>query len=386
MTTTRHPTSRKLAMTFTALALTVHPLPAEQLAEASEEKSAPQPRIEVCFVLDTTGSMGGLIEGAKTKIWAIANEFISAKPTPDLRFGLVAYRDRGDEYVVKSTALTDDIDAIYAELTKFEAKGGGDEPESVNEALRTAIREMKWSGDGDVLKIIFLVGDAPPHMDYEQEVKYPELCEEAVKKGLIINTVQCGSIEDTTPIWKEIARLSEGEFTKLEQSGNMTVIATPMDERLAELNKELGETIIAYGDPEMRSSVLAKQAAAVAAPVSVSSDRLKFNEAKGKVVQGPGELIDALKAGEAKLDQVGAEELPEDLRRLDKSELAAEVERRRARREELQQQIASLSRERDNYIARQKSIAAKEGENADAFDEEIARIVRAQAARKGISY
>jgi Mg-chelatase subunit ChlD len=383
---TTHLRHHRIPFVVTVLAFAFQPLAAQKQNEESAQKSARKPRIEVCFVLDTTGSMGGLIEGAKTKIWAIANELIAAKPTPDLSLGLVGYRDRGDEYVVKSTPLTDDIDAIYAELTKFEAAGGGDEPESVNEALRTAIREMKWSSADDVLKIIFLVGDAPPHMDYEQDVKYPQLCEEAVKKGLIINTVQCGSIEATTPIWKEIAQRSEGEFTKLEQSGNMTVMTTPIDARLAELNEELGKTIIPYGDAETRSSVYAKQAAAVAAPASVSSERLKFNKAKRKVVQGKGELIDALETGEAKLEDLRVDDLPEDLRGLDEKELAAEVENRRARREELQKEIARLSHERESYIAEQKSIAAKKGEKADAFDEEIARIVRAQAARNGISY
>src|SRR5512140_2961024 len=91
--------------------------------------SKPKPRIEVCFVLDTTGSMGGLIEGAKQKIWSIANEMISAKPTPEIRIGLVPYRDRGDEYVTKTFDLTNDIDAVYATLRTFQAAGGGDEPE-----------------------------------------------------------------------------------------------------------------------------------------------------------------------------------------------------------------------------------------------------------------
>src|SRR5438132_1097405 len=82
-----------------------------------------KPRIEVCFVLDTTGSMGGLIEGAKQKIWSIANEMISTKPTPELKLGLIGYRDRGDEYVVKSFQLTDDIDSIYGHLRDFKAIG-----------------------------------------------------------------------------------------------------------------------------------------------------------------------------------------------------------------------------------------------------------------------
>src|SRR2546422_8267436 len=88
---------------------------------AKTETPRSKPRIEVCFVLDTTGSMGGLIEGAKQKIWSIANEMISAQPTPELKLGLIGYRDRGDEYVVKSFSLTDDIDAIYGHLREFQA-------------------------------------------------------------------------------------------------------------------------------------------------------------------------------------------------------------------------------------------------------------------------
>src|SRR5881227_4409215 len=173
----------------------------QQVFATNAPISHSKPRIEVCFVLDTIGSMGGLIEGAKQKIWSIANEMISAQPTPELKLGLIGYRDRGDEYVVKSFSLTDDIDAIYGHLREFQAGGGGDTPESVNEALAEAIHKMPWSGDKKVLKIIFLVGDAPPHMDYADGPKYPELCRIAAKKDLIINTVQCGSIAATTPIW-----------------------------------------------------------------------------------------------------------------------------------------------------------------------------------------
>src|SRR6266581_3034562 len=78
--------------------------------QAQPSGKSTKPRLEVCFVLDTTGSMSGLIEGAKQKIWSIANEMISAKPTPEIRLGLIGYRDRGDEYVTKVFVLTDDLD------------------------------------------------------------------------------------------------------------------------------------------------------------------------------------------------------------------------------------------------------------------------------------
>src|SRR5881398_2932297 len=153
-----------------------------------------KPRIEVCFVLETTGSMSALIEGAKQKIWSIANEITNAKPTPEIRMGLIGYRDRRDEYVTTAFDLTNDIDAVYGHLQDFRAAGGGDTPESVNEALHEAVNKMSWSQDRRVLKIIFLVGDAPPHMDYQGAPKYPEICQEAMRRDLIINTIQCGAI------------------------------------------------------------------------------------------------------------------------------------------------------------------------------------------------
>src|SRR3954470_8792571 len=103
---------------------------------------APKPKVEVVFCLDTTGSMGGLIEGAKQKIWAICNQVASGKPTPDLRVGLVAYRDRGDAYVTRVIDLTDDLDDIHKQLMGFRAEGGGDEPESVNQALDDAVHKV----------------------------------------------------------------------------------------------------------------------------------------------------------------------------------------------------------------------------------------------------
>ena len=261
-------------------------------------KTAPtpqsKPRIEVCFVLDTTGSMGGLIEGAKQKIWSIANEMISAQPTPELKLGLIGYRDRGDEYVVKSFSLTDDIDAIYGHLREFQAGGGGDTPESVNEALAEAIHKMPWSSDSKVLKIIFLVGDAPPHMDYPNGPKYPDLCREAAKKDLIINTIQCGEMAETKPIWQEIAKLSEGSYVGISQSGNVAVISTPMDKELSRLNERIGATLIPYGDSKLQAEVHAKYAMAASAPVSAMADRLSYNSKTGKAVQGRGELVDAL--------------------------------------------------------------------------------------------
>ena len=346
--------------------------------------SSVKPRIEVCFVLDTTSSMTGLIEGAKQKIWAIANQFISAKPAPELKFGLVAFRDRGDEYVVRSTPLTDDIDSIYAKLREFRAEGGGDLPESVNEGLDAAVREMSWSTDGGVLKIIFLVGDAPPHMDYVDGPKYPEVCREALRRGIVINTVQCGDIALTTPIWKEIAKLGEGEYMSIAQDGGMSVTSTPMDEQLAALNRRLGRTLVPYGEEKDRDVVRGKQALAEAAPAAAAADRLRFNASTGKSVQGGGELLDELAAGRIKPGEIDAAKLPAEISKLPAAARQAEIEKLKKERNEVQSEIAQVAQQRADYIAKEKSHFAVEGK-ADAFDARVGATLRTQAGKKGIA-
>src|SRR5437660_666544 len=372
----------KNTLTFLTLAIAIG---WSQTLNAKTQTSEAKPRIEVCFVLDTTGSMGGLIEGAKQKIWSIANEMISAKPTPELKLGLIGYLDRGDEYVVKSFQLTDDIDSIYGHLRDFKAEGGGDQPESVNEALAETIEKMPWSQDRKVLKIIFLVGDAPPHLDYADGPKYPELCRIAAKKDLIINTVQCGNIAETTPIWKEIAKLSEGSYAAIAQSGGVAVIATPMDDELARLNRKIGATLIPCGDAALQREVAAKQAFAESAPASAAADRLSYNAKTGKAIQGRGELLDALANNKVKLDDIDKKDLPKEFQKLTKQEMEVRIAKTRAERDSLQKEVQDLAKKRDAYIQAENKRLGEAGKG-DGFDEKVAETIHQQAERKGINY
>ena len=370
--------------TLSAIAAILIALSQSLLAKV-ESPNEKKPRIEVCFVLDTTGSMSGLIEGAKQKIWSIANEMISAKPTPQLKLGLVGYRDKGDDYVVRSFQLTDDIDAIYAHLHSFEAAGGGDTPESVNEGLAEAIEKMPWSQERGVLKIIFLVGDAPPHMDYADGPKYPDLCRVAAKKDLIINTVQCGNIVETTPIWQAIAKLSEGSYVAIAQTGNMAVVATPMDEKLGELNRRMGATLIPYGDKDLRRKVGAKQALAEAAPASAAAARLSYNAKTSKAVQGRGELLDALANGGLKLEAIDKDQLPDEFQKLSREEIKSRITQARKDRAALQKDIEELGKKRDAFIQAENKRLAAAGKG-DGFDEKVAQTIRQQGEKKGIKY
>jgi Mg-chelatase subunit ChlD len=346
---------------------------------------AAKPRVQVCFVLDTTGSMSGLIEGAKRKIWTIANQIIEAEPTPDLEVSLLAYRDRGDDYITTIFDLTNDMDAVYAKLASFSANGGGDGPESVNQALHEAVDKIAWSEGEDVLRLIFLVGDAPPHMDYEDDVKYLDTCGSARGKDIIVNAVQCGSMGGTTEIWQEIANATGGSYVAIQQDGGMTAIETPMDAELAKLNAALGETIIAYGSDDMRRGVHAKQSVSEGVAMEAAAARLSYNAAMDCVVQGGGDLIDALDQSLVTVDKLQLDWLPEDLQSLDSAQLIAHIDAKRAERNAVQMRINTLLTERQAHIDAERKRLAGEGKG-DAFDAKVLEILKEQAATKGLSY
>ena len=379
---------KKLALLLTAC-LILAPLAAKE-GEKKKGKKPKKETIEVCFVLDTTGSMGGLIEGAKQKIWAIANEILASEPTPNLRIGLIGYRDRKEAYVTQVHDLSDDIDDIYAKLMKFQAQGGGDTPESVNQALHEAVTKIKWNKSKKVLKLIFLVGDAPPHMDYQDDVKYPEICKMAVKKNLILNTVQCGNMASTTPIWKEIAKLAEGDYVAIAQSGGVAAISTPVDAEIAKLNRELGVTVVAYGRAELRDIVEEKLKNATEAKDEVAADRLSFLSFKSKAVaevsgveakgfssayvDGGGDLVDELASGRVDFDDVEQEKLSEKVREMSKEERKQYLEEQVAKRKELQKKLDELLTKRRDFVTAEKNRLAKSGKK-DGFDEKVSEII-----------
>ena len=240
-------------------------------------------RVEVVFVLDTTGSMADLIDGAKQKIWSIASTIVDTNPDADIAMGLVAYRDRGDQYVVQTTPLSDDLQGMYGKLTRLVADGGDDIPESVNAALDAAVSKMQWTPGGDVRRIVFLVGDAPPHMDYAQEKQYPAILKTARKMDITVNTVQAGDMPETTMVWKEIAQYGSGRFHAIPQSGGeVVVIISPYDDEILELQRELDGTVLPYGDHSMQKELRGKMSEKSAAAPSVQLDNSKYYSKRGK--------------------------------------------------------------------------------------------------------
>lgn len=346
------------------------------------------PKVDVVFVLDTTGSMGGLIETAKEKIWSIATTMASAQQTPEIRIGLVAYRDRGDSYVTKVVDLSADLDSVYATLMDFEADGGGDTPESVNKALYDAVHNMSWSQQDQAYQAIFLVGDAPPHMDYN-EVRYPEIVASALDKGIVVNTIQCGNIPSAVAPWTQIASLSHGEFFQVEQAGGAVAFTTPYDEEIAELSARLDDTRLYFGTEEekdkMRNKIAATEKLHDGSSIASRARRGAFNASAGGRANllGMNELVAAVTEGTVVLDELGEDALPEALKPMAPAEQQAFVAGLAEKRTDLQRQIKDLSADRNEFLAKKVDEA---GGLKDSLDQKLYDAVKEQAGEAGLEY
>ena len=339
-----------------------------------------QERVEVAFVLDTTGSMADLIDGAKRKIWSIASTIVDTNPDAEISMALVAYRDRGDDYVVQTTPLSEDIQGLYGKLVKLEADGGGDTPESVNEALQNAINDLKWSSGDHVKRIVFLVGDAPPHMDYEQERQYPRILKDAQDRDIIVNTVQAGDMPETTPIWKEIAQYGGGRYMAIPQSGgDVVVIISPYDDEILDLQGELDTTVVPYGRLEQREDVSRKMEEKAAAAPAVKLDNSKFyaKRALRKEVITGGDLIGDVRNKAVELDGIAEAEMPDELRDIPKADRKAWVAERLDKRAKMEARMSELIARRDAFVVEEQA-KTKTVKNVDSFDRAVEDTLKAQ--------
>ncbi|MES9972189.1 MAG: vWA domain-containing protein [Candidatus Thiodiazotropha sp.] len=365
------------------------PLPDPVQVPAVHTVNQESPKIEVVFALDTTGSMGGLIQAAKEKIWSIASTMAQAQPAPEIKMGLVAYRDRGDSYVTQLVDLSEDLDSVYATLMDFRAEGGGDGPESVNQALHDAVNKISWSQDEGAYRVVFLVGDAPPHMDYQDDVKYPQTIKLANARGIVVNTIQAGNSAPTRLVWNKIAQAGLGQYVQVSQDGNAVAIATPFDEKLAKLSRKLDETRLYYGSEKVREEKRRKMEAAdklhESASVESRARRATFNASRsGKSnLLGDSELVDDVASGRVELDSIDREHLPASIKAMAPQEQQAVISEKAQQRQTLQKEIDALSAQRKEYL---KQEVKKSGGAKGSLDHKLYSAIREQAERSGIHY
>lgn len=167
--------------------------------------------LDLLFIMDTTGSMGEEIARLKQTIEIINNNLAAMPAKPEIRFGMILYRDKGDDYVTKIIPLTSDLDGFQNELAKVEANGGGDTPEDLQSALDDAVNKIGWNKNG--IRLVYAITDAAPHLDYEQKFTYVDAAREARKKGIKIFSVGTGGLDlDGEYVLRQISQYTYGKY------------------------------------------------------------------------------------------------------------------------------------------------------------------------------
>lgn len=175
------------------------------------EAAPARTKLDVLFLLDATGSMGDEIGRIQQTIVSIADRIAALPQQPELRLGLVAYRDRGDEFVTRIYDFTPSVQEFQRTLLTVRAEGGGDDPESLNEALHQAVQGVNWASDA--LRLTFLVADAPPHLDYAQDFDYVQETRVAVARGVKIYPIAASNSDDQAEyVFRQVAQQTLASF------------------------------------------------------------------------------------------------------------------------------------------------------------------------------
>ena len=342
--------------------------------------------IELAICLDTSGSMDGLINSARQKLWTIVNDLAKAEPTPKLRVALLSYGNDGHNpengWVKVETPFTEDLDTVSQMLFGLTTNGG---TELVGRVVQTSLQELDWHPSAGTLRMIFVAGNESA--DQDEQVAARTICKEATERGIDVNSIYCVYGDDDSevrPGWRELARLGNGEFAMIDQNNGTVVIATPYDQTLIKLSGELNETYIPFG--AAGKAGCANQAAQDANAVQLNSANAASRAATkaGKLYSCWWDLVDATRNGQVDLAKVDEKDLPEDMRALTYEQRVAKVDAMQKRRTKLQSQINELDQLRQPLLT--KELARQATTNVGSFDLAIRSAIRTKAEAKGFTF
>jgi von Willebrand factor type A domain len=358
--------------------------------KSTKEAARQSPRIQMAILLDTSGSMNGLINQARTQLWKIVNELATAKrdgKTPRLEVGLYEYGKssipKSQGYLRRIVPLTDDLDKVSEELFALKTNGG---EEYCGMVIQAATSGLKWSASNGDLKMIFIAGNEP----FSQgPVDYKVACAAAIKKGITVNTIHCGpKAVGVRTGWQHGAQLADGSFSNIDQNRQVAAVTTPFDAKLNKLSSRINSTYVAFGKKPERAARRQRQVrqdklAAKAAPAAGAA-RAEF---KGKAAYSASawDLIDAIKAGKVKLEDVKTELLPKEMQKLTPAERKAYLKKKADERQKIREEIKSLSAKRKKYIADARKKEAEKSK-ATSLDEAVIKTIRTQATKKNFKF
>lgn len=380
--------TKMLLRTVIACAATIL-LTAQALAKDSAPKpaEAKKPLVQIAILLDTSGSMQGLIEQAKSQLWRIVNEFAKAKQdgaSPEVQVALYEYGksslSAGSGWVRQIQPLTTDLDKISEELFALRTNGG---EEYCGWVIRDAVNGLAWDSSSEVYKAIFIAGNEP---FTQGPVNYADSCKAAITKGIIVNTIHCG--DEATGIntkWKDGALLADGNYLVIDQNRAVASIAAPQDKEIAQLGVQLNRTYLAYGVAGRAGE--ARQQAQDAnvlslAPASGAAVQRSVAKASVNYQNAAWDLVDAAKDKSFQLDTLKTEELPAEMQTMNAGERKAFVEKNASERAELQAKINQLNREREQYVAQKM----KEVAGTNTLDAVMISALREQSSKRNFKF
>jgi len=332
----------------------------------SEDETSAAHALDIVFALDSTGSMGSMIGGAKEYFWGIARQLRSDRA--DVRFGLVAFRDQTDAYVTQVHPFAGQMLETEQHLRSFEAEGGGDTPEAVNQALVAAVGNFSWRPEAQ--RIVFLVGDAPPHSSDPDSIQYTDTALRAKTERIVIHTLLCGQDAEAMRVWKEIAQLSGGSFIQLDLATAVQTHETPYDALLRTIQRQLAQTVVPYGSPEQRQAVETLLGEQNRDSAHQTAERLDYQLDGDQRVAPERDLVRDIEDGTASLDELPTDALQDDLARRDPDDLRQHLADQAARRNGLWSEVQWLTRKRRAYLE------AERAKGGRALDTVIADLIR----------
>lgn len=360
------------------LMLTILPLFSFQVEE--EEQTS----IKVALILDTSNSMDGLIDQAKSQLWSVVSELSEARcddVTPDLEIALYEYGNdqlsMREGYIRLVSEFTSDLDHISEKLFALKTDGGS---EYCGQVIQTSLKALDWEEYPKDLKLIFIAGNEP----FDQgNVSYREVCKEAREMDITINTIFCGNFEEGKQThWKDGAYIGGGDYMNIDQDCQYVHIKSPYDDRLIELNEQLNDTYIAYGSLGLEMATRQEEQDGNAASMNQRA-YIKRAEAKSSSAykNSNWDLVDACDDGTVELEEVSEEQLPAEMVDMTMEERSAYVAEKQKEREKIQKEIGELTVKREKYVSDKRK-----DDPANMLDVAIIQAVKRQAIAKNFEF
>lgn len=375
-----------LFVVSTSMSYAIHPMNYKTPHPSQKELPVVKKQtIKVALLLDTSNSMDGLINQAKTQLWEIVNELSYAKygiQKPDLEIALYEYgNDRlesADGYIRQVLSFSNDLDEISEKLFALTTNGG---KEYCGQVITSSLNDLKWGKKKNDLRLIFIAGNEP---FTQGKINYQEAISDAKEKDVIINTIYCGDYNTgISGKWKDGADLGGGDYMTINQNKKIVHIATPYDSAIMILNKKLNTTYIYFGKKgysrAKKQEVQDENATNMAVPVSVKravskSSRFYENSAWDLVDKSKKETIDYSK--------IERKKLPPKLREKTDAELKAFVEEQKKLRADITKKINELNKKRRAFIAQKQSESNKKNE----LENVMIKAIKKQAKKKNYSW